>query len=126
MIQKQTVLRISDNSGAKTARCIKVLGGFKKRYAHIGDLIVVSIQKLRNKGKSKSKVIKGSVMKALILRTKTKYRKKDGLITFLGENSATLLNKQGNPIATRILGPIPKTLKKRKLVKFTSIASGLI
>lgn len=126
MIQQQTIIKITDNSGAKTAKCIKVLSGFKKRYAYLGDLIVVSIQKLRNKTKSKSKVTKGNVMKALIVRTKTKHKKKDGSTIYMGENSAVLLNKQSNPIATRLLGPVSKSLRKKKFVKLISIASGLV
>jgi large subunit ribosomal protein L14 len=126
MIQQQTVLRVADNSGAKTVKCIKVLGGFKKRYASLGDIIVVSVQQLRNKSKKTSKVLKGGVFKALIIRTKAKYKKKDGSTFFLQDNSVTLINKQGNPIGTRILGPIPKTLKKKKFMKFVSLSTGLI
>jgi len=126
MIQQQTILHVADNSGAKTAKCIKVLGGFKKRYANIGDFIVISVQNLRNKAKNKSKVLKGNVLKALVIRTKKSYKKKDGSILAFGENSIVLLNKQGNPIATRILGPLPKILNKKKLMKFTGISTGLL
>jgi large subunit ribosomal protein L14 len=126
MIQQQTILKVADNSGAKTVKCVKVLGGFKKRYARLGDIIVVSVQQLRNKSKKTSKVLKGGVFRALVLRTKTLYRKRDGSSFFLNENSVTLLNKQGNPIGTRILGPIPKTLKKKKFMKFASLSVGLI
>jgi large subunit ribosomal protein L14 len=115
MIQQQTILKVADNSGAKTVKCIKVLGGFKKRYARLGDIIVVSVQQLRNKSKKTSKVLKGGVFRALVIRTKTQYRKKDGSSFALNENSVTLINKQGNPIGTRILGPIPKILKKKKI-----------
>ena len=115
MIQQQTILKVADNSGAKTVKCIKVLGGFKKRYARLGDIIVVSVQQLRNKSKKTSKVLKGGVFRALVIRTKTQYRKKDGSLFALNENSVTLINKQGNPIGTRILGPIPKILKKKKI-----------
>ena len=126
MIQQQTILKVADNSGAKTVKCIKVLGGFKKRYACLGDIIVVSVQQLRNKSKKTSKVLKGGVFRALVIRTKTSYKKQDGSSFFLSENSVTLLNKQGNPIGTRILGPIPKTLKKKKFMKFASLSVGLI
>jgi large subunit ribosomal protein L14 len=126
MIQQQTILRVADNSGAKTVKCIKVLGGFKKRYARLGDIIVVSVQQLRNKSKKTSKVLKGGVFRALVIRTRTQYLKKDGSSFVLNENSVTLLNKQGNPIGTRILGPIPKTLKKKKFMKFVSLSVGLI
>jgi large subunit ribosomal protein L14 len=126
MIQQQTILKVADNSGAKTVKCIKVLGGFKKRYANLGDIIVVSVQQLRNKSKKTSKVLKGGVFRALVIRTKTHYTKKDGSSFLLQENSVTLINKQGNPIGTRILGPIPKALKKKKFMKFVSLSVGLI
>jgi len=126
MIQQQTILKVADNSGAKTVKCIKVLGGFKKRYARLGDIIVVSVQQLRNKSKRTSKVLKGGVFRALVIRTKTQYIKKDGSSFALNENSVTLINKQGNPIGTRILGPMPKILKKKKFMKFVSLSIGLI
>ena len=126
MIQHQTILKVADNSGAKTVKCIKVLGGFKKRYARLGDIVVVSVQQLRNKSKKTSKVLKGGVFRALVVRTKTQYKKKDGSSFALNENSVALINKQGNPIGTRILGPIPKILKKKKFMKFVSLSIGLI
>ena len=126
MIQQQTLLKVADNSGAKIVKCIKVLGGFKKRYANLGDIIVVSVQQLRNKSKKTSKVLKGGVFRALVIRTKTQFKKRDGSSFRLNENSVTLLNKQGNPVGTRILGPIPKTLKKKKFMKFASLSIGLI
>jgi large subunit ribosomal protein L14 len=126
MIQQKTILKVSDNSGAKTVRCIKVLGGFKKKYATLGDTIVVSVQKLRNKSKKTSKVKKKEVYRALIIRTKVSQKKKNGFATFFSENAVSLINKQGNPIGTRITGPVPKSLKKRKFQKFISISTGLI
>jgi len=126
MIQAQTILRVSDNSGAKTVKCIKVLGGFKKKYAKLGDYIIVSIQQLRNKSKKNSKVKKGDVHKALIIRTKTGLIKNDGSRIVFNENSVILVNKQGMPISTRILGPLPKIFKQKKFQKITSISSGLI
>ena len=126
MIQQQTLLKVADNSGAKTVKCIKVLGGFKKRYARLGDIIVVSVKQLRNKSKKTSKVVKGGVFHALVIKTKVKYKKKDGSTFFLQENSVTLINKQGTPIGTRILGPVPKVLKKKKFMKFINIANGLV
>lgn len=126
MIQQQTILKVSDNSGAKTVRCIRVLGGFKKKYAKLGDNIIVSVQQLRNKSKNTSKVKKGEVYKALIIRTKVPYKKKDGSQIWFGENSVVLVNKQENPVSTRIIGPLPKLLKKKKFQKFISMSSGLI
>ena len=126
MIQQQTILKVADNSGAKTVKCIKVLGGFKKRYANLGDIVVVSVQQLRNKSKKTSKVAKGGVFRALVIKTKKQYKKKDGSSFVLQENSVVLINKQGNPIGTRILGPMPKVLKKKKFMKFVSLSIGLI
>jgi len=125
MIQQQTILKVSDNSGAKTVRCIKVLGGFKKKQASLGDIIVVSIQKLR-KLKKISKVKKKEIYKALIIRTKIYLKKKNGFYVEFQENAVALMNKQGTPIGTRIIGPISKTLKKKKFQKFISISSGLV
>ena len=126
MIQQQTILRIPDNSGAKTVKCIKVLGGFKKRYATVGDMVIVSVQQLRNTSKKTSKVLKGMVFKALIIKSKTRYKRKDGSIINLQNNSAVLLNKQGNPVGTRILGPMPKKLKKKKFIKLISLSTGIV
>ena len=126
MIQHQSILKVSDNSGAKQAKCIKVLGGFKKKYANIGDIIVVSVKKLRNKQKKNSKVKKKGVYKALIIKTKIKIKKKNGFESLLNENSVVLINKQNNPIGTRITGFLPKILKKKKFQKFISISTGTI
>jgi large subunit ribosomal protein L14 len=128
MIQQQTVLKVADNSGAKSVRCIKILGGFKKRYAKLGNIIIVSIQQLRKKSKKTSKVKKGSVYKALIIKTKKKQTKKDGSSIYFNikKNSVILINKKGNPIATRITEPMLYLLRKKKLTKFISISPGLI
>ena len=126
MIQQKTILKVSDNSGAKTVRCIKVLGGFKKKIATLGDFVVVSVQQLRNKTKNNSKIKKKEVYKALIVRTKKGHQKKSGFKDFFFENSVVLINKQGNPISSRVLGPIPKLLKKKNLQKFLSLTSAII
>ena len=126
MIQQQTILKIADNSGAKTVKCIKILGGFKKKTAKLGDIIIVSIQKLRNKSKKTSKVKKREVYKALIIRTKMANQETNGLNLKFKDNAAILINKQGNPIGTRIVGPFPKALQKKTLQKFTTIAAGLV
>lgn len=126
MIQQNTILKVSDNSGAKTVRCIKVLGGFKKKIAVIGDIITVSIQQIRNKAKGNLKVKKKEVYQALIIRTKTGLKKKTGFKDLFFENSVILINKQGNPIGTRILGPVTRLLKKKKLQKILSIASAIV
>ena len=87
MLQIESRVHVADNSGAKTVKCVKVLGGFKKRYARLGDIIVVSVQQLRNKSKKTSKVLKGGVFRALVIRTKTSYKKRDGSSFLLSENS---------------------------------------
>ena len=131
MIQQETILQVADNSGAKTVKWIKVLGGYKKKYAKLGDIIVVSIQELRNKSKITSKVKKGEIYKALVIRTKKKVKKKDGTILYSSkkigrDNAVTLINKKGNAIATRITEPVPFKLKKKQLVKFINLSTGLI
>jgi large subunit ribosomal protein L14 len=126
MIQQNTILKVSDNSGAKTVRCIKVLGGFKKKVAKLGDLIVVSIQQVRNNTKSNIKVKKKEVYQALIILTKVGYTKKNGFKDSFFENSVILINKQGNPVGTRILGPLPRKIKKKSFQKILSIASATI
>ena len=126
MIQQQTILKVTDNSGAKTVKCIKVLNGFKRRFAILGDTIIVSIQKLRNKARLTSKVRKGEVHKAIIIRTKKKTAKKDGSLIFFQSNAVSLINKQGKPIASRIIGPVPKILKKKKKIKLGTLSSGFI
>jgi len=126
MIQHQTLLKVADNSGAKTVKCIKVLGGFKRKFAKLGDFIIISVQKLKNKSKDTSKVKKKEIYRGLIIRTKEKYKRKNGLEILFKENAVVLVNKQGNPIGTRIIGPLPKLLKKKKFQKFISISTGLI
>ena len=131
MLQQESILQVADNSGAKTVKCIKVLGGYKKKNAKLGDMVVTSVQELRNKSKSTSKVKKGEIYKALIVRTKKTFYKKDGTIIFSNKktkkaNSVILINKKGNLIGTRITEPIPFSLKKKQYIKFTSISPGLI
>ena len=126
MIQQQTILRVTDNSGAKTVKCIKVLNGFNRQRAVIGDTIIVSVQKLRNKARLTSKVKKGEIHKAIILRTKNKTTRKDGNTICFQSNAVSLVNKQGKPIASRIIGPMTKILKKKKKLKFATLSSGFI
>ena len=126
MIKLKSILKVCDNSGAKIVKCLGILGGFKKKHAVLGDFIMVSIRQLRNKFKISSKVKKKEVCKALIIRTKVAHVKKTGIALKFNENAVVLINKQGNPIGTRIIGPIPKTLQKKAFQKFISIANGLI
>lgn len=126
MIQQQTILKVADNSGAKSVKCIKVLGGFKKRVAKLGSIVIVSIKSLRNKSKKTSKVRKGEIYRALVVKTKTKKINKDGTTLFFNNNSVSLVNKQDKPLASRIMGPVPKELKKGKYSKFANIALGTL
>ena len=126
MIQQQTKLKVTDNSGAKTVKCIKVLGGFKKKFSYVGDVIIVSIKKLRNKSKLTAKVKKGQVFKALIVRTKKKTIKKDGSAVFFKHNAVSLITKQGQPLGSRLIGPVSKELSRGKFTKFANISMGLV
>jgi large subunit ribosomal protein L14 len=126
MIQQQSILKVSDNSGAKTVKCIKVLGGFKKKYANLGDIIVVAVQNLRNKSKKTTKVKKKEIYRALIVKTSNKIKKKDGHITQFSNNSVVLIKSLDKPVGTRIIGPVSKKLKKKKFQKILAMSIGLI
>ena len=126
MIQLGTILRVADNSGAKTVRCIKVLGGFKRKYAVLGDVIVVSIHQLRNRAKDRSKVKRKDIYKALIIRTKIKSRQSNGFEFKFNSNSVALINKFGNPVGTRIIGPVYKRFIKKRFQRFASVSAGII
>jgi len=118
MIQQQSVLQVADNSGAKRVMCIKVLGGSRRRYASIGDIIVVSVKEAI----PNSKVKKGDVKKAVIVRTKRELRRRDGSTIRFDENSAVLINEQGEPLGTRIFGPVARELRGKKFAKIISLA----
>ena len=126
MIHHQTVLTVSDNSGARNARCIKVLGGFKRKFAFLGDIILVVICNTRNRSKKSLKVKKGEIYKALIIKTKQNYFNKDGSSLKFDSNDIVLLNKNGSLLANRILGNVPRLLKKRKKSKFGSMSLGIV
>ena len=118
MIQVQSVLDVADNSGARKVACIKVLGGSKRRYANVGDVIVVSIRDaLPN-----SKVKKGSVMKAVIVRSRKGLRRPDGSLIRFDNNSAVLIDAQKQPIGTRIFGPVARELRQKNYLKIISLA----
>ena len=118
MIQVQSLLDVADNSGARKLFCIKVLGGSKRRYATIGDIIVVSVRDaLPN-----SKVKKGSVMKAVIVRTRRGVRRLDGSVIRFDTNSAVLIDAQKQPIGTRIFGPVARELRQKNYLKTISLA----
>ena len=127
MIQVQTLLKVADNSGGKVVRCLKILKkGTKPRYGKIGDLIVVSVQKIRAKNKLTSKVKKGDVLYAVIIKTKNGLNRKLGLSYSFNENSVVLLNKQFKPLASRVLGLVPRELRNEKFSKIISLSSGTI
>jgi large subunit ribosomal protein L14 len=118
MIQMQTVLNVADNSGARKVACIKVLGGSRRRYASIGDIIVVSVKEaLPN-----SKVKKGDVMKAVVVRTVKEVRRPDGSYVKFDDNSAVLITNQLEPVGTRIFGPVARELRAKQFMKIISLA----
>ena len=118
MIQMQTVLDVADNTGARSVMCIKVLGGSKRRYASIGDVIVVSVKEAG----LNSKVKKGEVARAVIVRTKRELKRPDGSYIKFDSNSAVMVTKEGEPIGTRIFGPVARELRAKKFMKIISLA----
>ena len=118
MIQVQTELNVADNTGAKRVECIKVLGGSKRRFASIGDIIIVSIKDAI----PRAKVKKGEVFKAVVVRTKKDFGRADGTTIRFDKNAAVLLDKQEEPIATRIFGPVTRELRTKKFMKIISLA----
>ena len=118
MIQVESVLEVADNSGARKVQCIKVLGGSKRRYATIGDVIRVSVKEAI----PNSKVKKGSVMQAVIVRTAKEIRRPDGSYIRFDNNAAVLVNNQREPIGTRIFGPVARELRARQFMKIVSLA----
>ena len=122
MIQMQSHLYVADNSGARKIQCIKVLGGSKRRFASIGDIIVVSIKDAIPRGKVK----KGEVFKAVVVRTKKDFNRADGTSIRFDKNAAVLLDKQEEPIATRIFGPVTRELRTKKFMKIISLAPEVI
>ena len=118
MIQMQSNLDVADNSGARRVQCIKVLGGAKRKYASVGDIIVVSVKEAIPRGRVK----KGDVHRAVIVRTAKEVRRTDGTIIKFDKNAAVLINKQGEPIGTRIFGPVTRELRARRYMKIISLA----
>lgn len=118
MIQAQTILKVADNSGAKEAMCIKVLGGSKRRYANIGDEIVISIKKAAPKGAVKKK----SVQRAVIVRTNKGLKRKDGSYIRFDDNAVVIVNKDGQPRGTRVFGPVARELREAGYQKIISLA----
>ena len=122
MIQMQTVLDVADNSGAKTVRCIRVLGGTGRRFATLGDIIVVSVQKTI----AGSPVKSGTVMRAVIVRMRQPARRTDGSYVRFDRNAVVLVDKDGNPRGTRIFGAVARELRERRFSKIVSLASDVV
>lgn len=118
MIQQETILNVADNSGAKKVCCIKVLGGTRRRYARIGDVIVVSVKEAM----PNSKVKKGDVARAVIVRTKKELSRPDGSRIRFDENAAVIINQYGEPVGTRIFGPVARELRAKRFMKIISLA----
>jgi large subunit ribosomal protein L14 len=122
MIQTESELEIADNSGARRVKCIKVLGGSHRRYAHIGDIIKVTIKEAIPRGR----VQKGQVMNAVVVRTRKGVRRVDGSLIKFDENAAVLLNPQNQPVGTRIFGPVTRELRTENFMRIVSLAPEVI
>ena len=118
MIQVQTQMTVADNAGAKKVACIRVLGGTRKRYARVGDIIIVAVKEAL----PHSKVKKGDVMRAVVVRTVKETRRSDGSYIRFDDNSAVLINPAGDPIGTRIFGPVARELRAKRFMKIISLA----
>ena len=118
MIQMQTNLEVADNSGARRVQCIKVLGGSKRKYASVGDVIVVSVKEAIPRGRVK----KGDVRKAVVVRTAKEVRRADGTAIRFDRNAAVILNTAGEPLGTRIFGPVVRELRAKNFMKIVSLA----
>ena len=118
MIQMKTRLEVADNSGARSVMCVKVLGGSKRKFASIGDVIVVSVKEAIPRGRVK----KGDVHKAVIVRTRSAVRRNDGSLVRFDRNAAVLISKEGEPIGTRIFGPVTRELRSKRYMKIISLA----
>ncbi len=122
MIQQETELEVADNSGAKRVKCFKVLRGTRRRYAHVGDIVVCSVKE----ADPKSSVKKGAVIKAVIVRTKSYVRRKDGSMIRFYDNSCVIIDDKQNPKGTRIFGPVAREVRDRGFIKISSLAPEVI
>jgi large subunit ribosomal protein L14 len=118
MIQQETVVNITDNSGAKRALCIKVLGGSRRRYATVGDIVVITVKEAL----PTSNIKNGTVMKAVVVRTRKEIRRKDGSYIRFDDNAVVLVNETGEPVATRVFGPVARELREKKFNRIVSLA----
>ncbi len=122
MVHEYTILRMADNAGARKAKCIRVLGGSKRRYAGVGDLIVVAVHDVLPNGPLKE----GEVARAVVVRTKKEYRRPDGSYIRFDENAAVLLNPDNEPRGTRIFGPVARELRDRQFMRIVSLAPEVV
>jgi len=122
MIQQETRLKVADNTGAKEVLCIKVLGGSRKRYAKLGDLIVITVKKTI----PNSNIKKGEVHKAVVVRTNKEYKRKDGSYIRFDDNAVVIIDNQQEPSGTRVFGPVARELRERKFMKILSLAPEVI
>jgi large subunit ribosomal protein L14 len=122
MIMEQTMLEVADNSGARTVRCFKVLGGTRRRYAHVGDVVVGSVQKVL----SGSEVKHGEVVRGVIVRTKSAMRRPDGSYVRFDHNAIVLIQPDGTPRGTRIFGPVPRELRQKNYMRIVSLAAEVV
>lgn len=126
MLQESSFLRISDNSGGRKFKTIKILGGFKKRYGKVGEVIVGSVRGLRLNKKKKLKIKEGEVVRGLVVRTKGKVKRENLTETKFLENAVVLLNKKNQPLGSRVMGPVFRELRKSKYMKVASLSRGFI
>jgi large subunit ribosomal protein L14 len=122
MIQERTILKVADNSGAKVVRCFRILGGTRRRYAGVGDIIVASVQS----AEPRKAVKKKDVVKVLVVRTKNALRRKDGSYVRFDENAVVLVDAKKEPVATRVFGPLPRELKERGFEKLMTMAEEIV
>ncbi len=122
MIQERSVLKVADNSGAKIVRCFRILGGSKRRYAGVGDVVVASVQS----AEPRKSVKKKDVVKVLVVRTKNALRRKDGSYVRFDENAVVLIDAKKEPVATRIFGPLPRELKEKGFEKLMTMAEEIV
>jgi large subunit ribosomal protein L14 len=122
MIQERSILKVADNSGAKVVRCFRILGGTRRRYAGVGDIIVASVQS----AEPRKAVKKKDVVKVLVVRTKNAMRRKDGSYVRFDENAVVLMDAKKEPVATRIFGPLPRELKERGFEKLMTMAEEIV
>jgi large subunit ribosomal protein L14 len=126
MIQSNTIFRVSDNSGAKKVKCIKVLGGFKRQFAYLGDLVVGSIQNVKQHKKKKIKVREGEVVHALIIRIRSKTHRKNFSRFCSKENAVVVMTNKKKPLSTRVIGPVAKEFRYSKFMRIASLSSGFL